>query len=368
MDNRKYDKSLIDKIHEKEYVDNSEGIEILYKPVPDDDRPHAMDPRLYEIASKKKQMFANRAKGGFKLSNERYRPDKVTYDLCTVEIDTDERLITINNDHMIDIYIYRRNDVVGKTNLPAMVYLHGGGFTAGDIHLYEKQMKLIAELSGGVVIFPEYRLAPECPFPGPIDDAYGAVDYIIEHSEELGIDSKKVMVAGDSAGGSLTNAVVLKDDKRRINQIIELYSAFDGRNYHDIKEYTWTYDEYEFLEEQKDIEKSRVDRIKAPMDVPNAKAHNLYLQDKTTTEDPLVSAICASDEILSNFPPTTLIYSEFDYLRVGNVYAGKKLKSLGVDVKLICYCGCDHGFLDMLGTVVQSEEVCGVIADSMKEM
>lgn len=368
MDNRKYDKSLIDKIHEKEYIDTSEGIEILYKPVPDDDRPHAMDPRLYEIASKKKRMFASRAKGGFKLSNERYRPDKVTYDLCTVDIDTDERLISINNDHMIDIYIYRRTDLVNQKDLPAMVYLHGGGFTAGDVHLYEKQMKLIAELSNGVVIFPEYRLAPECPFPGPIDDAYGAIDYVFAHADELGINPKKVMVAGDSAGGSLTNACVLKDEKKRIAQIVELYSAFDGRNYHDVKEYTWSYDEYQFLDEQKDIEVSRVERIKAPMDNPSGDAHSLYLQGKTTSDDPLVSAICASDEILSAFPPATLIYSEFDFLRVGDIYAGKKLKSLGVDVKMICYCGCDHGFLDMLGTVVQAEEVCGVLADVIKSM
>lgn len=366
MDNRKYDQSLVDKIHVLEYHDTKEGIDILYKPVPDDDRPHALDPRIYEIALKKKQMFSNRAKGGYKLSNERYRPDKVTYDLCTVEIDTDERLIQIDNDHMIDIYIYRRSDA--GTNLPAMIYLHGGGFTAGDVHLYEKQMKLIAELSHGVVIFPEYRLAPECPFPGPVNDAYGTFEYVYKHAEELGIDKTKIMIAGDSAGGSLTNACVLKDTAQRIKEIVELYPAFDGRNYHTVKDYTWSYDQYEFLPEHEEIAKSRIDRIKRSSDDPDAERHSLYLQDKTTNDDPLVSAVCASDEALSKFPPTTIIYSEFDYLRVSDVYAGKKLKSLGVDVEMICYCGCDHGFLDMLGTVVQSEEVCGVIANKIKNM
>ena len=54
-DNRKYDKELVDAIHRKEYVENVDGIDILFKPVPDDDRRHVMDPRLYATAEKKKR-------------------------------------------------------------------------------------------------------------------------------------------------------------------------------------------------------------------------------------------------------------------------------------------------------------------------
>ena len=136
-DNRKYDKKLVDEIHRKEYVENVDGMDILFKPIPDDDRRHVMDPRLYATAEKKKAMFKQRAKGGYSLLNERYRPDKVTYELTETEIETDERLISVNNDHMIDIFMYRRKDDEGK-KLPVMIYLHGGGWTAGDIHLYEK--------------------------------------------------------------------------------------------------------------------------------------------------------------------------------------------------------------------------------------
>ena len=83
-------------------------------------------------------------------------------------------------------------------------------------------MQYIAEQSGAVVVFPEYRLAPENPFPAPVEDAWGAVQWVHAHAAELGADPAKLMVAGDSAGGSLTNACVLQDEKGIIRKIMGL--------------------------------------------------------------------------------------------------------------------------------------------------
>ena len=200
MDNRKYDINLVYAIREKEYTRNENGIDVTYKPIPDDDRAGVLDPRLRNTILMKQKMFSDKKARGWTLSSERYRPDKVTYDLTTVEVETREFLINIDNDHMIDLYEYRRKDDEGK-KLPVLVYFHGGGFTAGDNKLYCNQMKLIAEKAHAAVYFPEYRLAPECPFPGAINDATGAINYIYDHAEELCIDKDKIMVAGDSAGG-----------------------------------------------------------------------------------------------------------------------------------------------------------------------
>lgn len=187
-------------------------------------------------------MFANRAKAGWTLSSERYRPDKVTYDLIETPVDCTEQLIPIGG-HKIDIYIYRTANI--QPNAPVLVYLHGGGFTAGDIHLFGKQMQYIAEQSGAVVVFPEYRLAPENPFPAPVEDAWGAVQWVHAHAAELGADPAKLMVAGDSAGGSLTNACVLQDEKGIIRKIMGIYPSWDGSDYHEQTAYTWSYDAYE---------------------------------------------------------------------------------------------------------------------------
>ena len=90
---RLYDKALVSKLREKEYTKNVDGVDILFKPVPDDDRGHVIDPRLLEIIKNKKNMFSTRAKVGYSLANIRYRPDKITYDLTKIEVSCEERLI-----------------------------------------------------------------------------------------------------------------------------------------------------------------------------------------------------------------------------------------------------------------------------------
>lgn len=104
------------------------------------------------------------------------------------------------------------------------------------------------------------------------------------------------------------------------------------------------------------------------MDKDPDSSNSLYLQGHTTSHDPLVSAIFATDEQLKKFPETVIVAAEYDYLRVGSDYAAKRLASLGVPVRSIRYCGCDHGFLDMLGTIVQSEELCLTIAAELKAL
>ena len=65
---RKYAKQLLDQIHAKEHVETVDGVPVLMKPVPDDDRPHVLDPRLLEVIRMKRKMFARRAQKGYRLS------------------------------------------------------------------------------------------------------------------------------------------------------------------------------------------------------------------------------------------------------------------------------------------------------------
>ncbi|MDE6108139.1 MAG: alpha/beta hydrolase [Oscillospiraceae bacterium] len=360
---RKYDPSLPQKIREKQFAStHKNGMTVLNKAIPDADGGNVLDPRLREIIEMKRKMFSSRAKAGWPLSGERYRPDKVTYDLTTSEIEVEERLIPVG-DHLIDLYIYR--PAQAQSGQPVLVYLHGGGFTAGDMRLYANQMKLIAERSGAVVVFPEYRLAPECPFPGPIEDAWGAVQWVYAHAAEMGADPEKVVLAGDSAGGSLSAACVLQDTHGIVKKLIGIYPGWDVRDYHTLTEYTWSYEEYDVTEADKELAYSRIDRIKSGMEKSDSSSNNLYLQGKTTPDNPLVSLAAASDEQLKRFPETVVIAAQYDYLTVGADYMAHRLHSLGVPTRLIHYLGTDHGFLDMLGTIVQSEELCWTLADEL---
>lgn len=111
---------------------------------------------------------------------------------------------------------------------------------------------------------------------------------------------------------------------------------------------------------------SRIDCIRIGHE--NASEDGLYIHRKTTLDNPLISPMCARVEVLKQFPEMVICNSEFDYLRMGAEYAARRFNTLGVSVKLLTYCGCDHGFLDNLGSTVQAEEVCGFMAEEIQKV
>jgi len=93
--------------------------------------------------------------------------------------------------------------------LPLIVYFHGGGFVICDIDVYDDLCRQLANYSGCAVVSVEYRLAPEVPFPGPLEDCYSALEYLARQGESLDVDATRLAVAGDSAGGNLATAAAL---------------------------------------------------------------------------------------------------------------------------------------------------------------
>ena len=92
---------------------------------------------------------------------------------------------------------------------PVVVYLHGGGWTIGDLQTHDEPCRALAAGTGAVVVSVDYRLAPEHPFPAAVDDAYAAACFVAGNAEDLGVDADRLVIAGDSAGGNLAAAVSL---------------------------------------------------------------------------------------------------------------------------------------------------------------
>lgn len=87
--------------------------------------------------------------------------------------------------------------------LPVLLYLHGGGFTIGDLETHDSLCRQLALRSGAAVMALDYRLAPEHRFPAAVDDAWAALAWLHEHGAGLGLDGARLAVGGDSAGGTL---------------------------------------------------------------------------------------------------------------------------------------------------------------------
>lgn len=92
---------------------------------------------------------------------------------------------------------------------PVVIYLHGGGFTKGDLESGDTIAWGIAERTGFAVVSVDYRLAPEHKFPAALEDCYAVVKHLNQHGPSLGMDPDRIAVWGDSAGGNLAAAVCL---------------------------------------------------------------------------------------------------------------------------------------------------------------
>jgi acetyl esterase/lipase len=90
---------------------------------------------------------------------------------------------------------------------PVLVFFHGGGFIAGDLDTHDGTCRQHAVGADVVVVSVDYRLAPEHPYPAAVDDAWAATQWVAEHGSEIGADTGRLAVAGDSAGGTISAVI-----------------------------------------------------------------------------------------------------------------------------------------------------------------
>lgn len=244
----------------------------------------------------------------------------------------------------IPIRVYRESDEA----TPAVVYYHGGGWVIGDLDSHDSFCTQIAEATGYTVISVEYRLAPEHPYPAPLDDCYDALCWIQDNASDLNINADKIAVAGDSAGGNLAAAVCLKaraQGNSGISMQLLLYPVTDCN-----------YDTPSYLDNAEGYMLTREGMV---------WFWDHYIgEDENLKADPLVSPLRAQS--MEGLPAACIITAEFDPLRdEGNAYA-ERLKSAGVATDHQCVDGVIHGFFDMQENLAGARSALAFAAESLK--
>lgn len=236
--------------------------------------------------------------------------------------------------------VYRPGDAVERA--PLVLFTHGGGFVTGGLDAMQFLCAQVASAAHASVVSVEYPLAPENPYPAALDATYAALRWASEHADELGADSNRLVVMGDSAGGNLAAALCLlarRNGGPQIEHQVLIYPALDATL---------------------STEAMRSATLKRRSECETF--YGYYVGDADPADE-LVSPLLADD--LSELPRATIITAEHDALREDGLVYATRLMRADVPVRYTNYLGMPHGFLSMPRICTAAPQAVAEIAQTV---
>ena len=220
--------------------------------------------------------------------------------------------------------------------LPVMVYIHGGGWVWGSIDTHDHIMRAYAAAAGCAVVGPDYALSPEAPFPQALEECAAVVRWVAKHGAEWGLDTSRIVIGGDSAGGNLAAAVALllreTDPDLALRGLLLNYGVFDCRT---------DTPSYEAFAEGHTLTREKMRFY-----------WSCYAPGEGDRYSPLASPLRGD---LRGLPPCLVHYAELDVLASESEAMADKLRAAGVAVEQKMFPGVLHGFLRAIGHVGASD-------------
>lgn len=220
----------------------------------------------------------------------------------------------------------------GGAALPALVYLHGGGWTIGDLDTHDVLCRSLCQQAGGVVVSVDYRLGPEHKFPAAYDDAVAAWQWVAGQAVTLGVDPARIAMGGDSAGGNLAAAACLGLRDLGCQPVMQLLIYPSTLMAPDTDSYRANGQGYMLTRESM------------------AWYSGNYLRGPQDALDWRASPQLASSH--ADLPPAWVLTAGFDPLRDEGLMYADALSRAGVSSQYVCFERQIHGFITM-GRVLQ---------------
>lgn len=231
---------------------------------------------------------------------------------------------------------------------PCLVFFHGGGWVIGNLDSHDVVCRTLADEGQLVVISIDYRLAPEHKFPAAVDDAIAATDWIARSSRELKIDTARLAVGGDSAGGNLAAIVSIhaRDNGPKIAGQVLIYPATD------------------FSMSHPSHNEPETDALLTHSVIRWFRDH--YLNSAADSEDWRASP--ARVKQLSDLPPAIVLTAGADPLRDEGDEFARRLSDAGVPVMHRAYPGQFHGFITMGKLLPKANDALREIGNWLKTL
>jgi acetyl esterase len=245
----------------------------------------------------------------------------------------------------VPLRLYRPH--ASEQALPVLLYLHGGGWTIGDLDTHDVLCRQFAREAGCAVVAVDYRMGPEHRFPSAVDDCVEAFRWLLTQASDLHLDPHRTAVGGDSAGGNLAAALCLV--QRDAGQPLPgfqllIYPATDMR-------------------------------AVAPSHTTNGQGYMLtrdsiawyrgnYLADTAQWTDWRASPLLAASH--AGLPPALVLTAGYDPLRDEGLQYANALSSAGVPTQYVCFERQIHGFITMSRVIEEAHTAVALCGGALR--
>ncbi|MGJ5893649.1 alpha/beta hydrolase [Streptomyces sp. V2] len=244
------------------------------------------------------------------------------------DLDAEFRVAPVGPSGLVGFWLFRPRRRPGPH--PVVVYLHGGRWMLGDARTHARLTGELADLSGAALVVPEYTRTPEARYPVALEEAYATLTWIAGQADTLGLDGRRLAVAGDCAGATLATALTMTAKRRggpRIRAQLLYCPMTDPAG---------------------DTESAR--RFASGYVLTRdavAWYWQEYADDPHDLTEPTAAPLRATERDLAGLPPALVVSAEADVVRDEGEQYARLLRRAGVPVTAVRYLGTVHDFVSL---------------------